>query len=60
MTMQEVQTVKRQLQQLNVELSRFKRELLTARVEELEQAIRRPAVRSCSGRFTIIRYQGDP
>jgi len=50
MKKQEVQAVKRQLQQLNVELRRFKKDLLTARVEELERTGRRPAFRSHAGR----------
>ncbi len=37
MTMDEVQAVKNELQQLSVELTRFKEELLTTRVKELEQ-----------------------
>jgi len=60
MKKQEVQAVKLQLQQLNVELRRFKRELLTARVEEIEQALPRPAVRSHSLNFNAVRYQDDP
>ena len=56
----EVQAVKRQLQQLGVELRNFKKELLTARVEEIEQTIHKPAVRSHSGRrdmFLASLYQ---
>jgi ribosomal protein L29 len=60
MKKQEVQAVRKQLQQLNVELRDLKKELLTARVEELEQTIRRPAVSSYSGRrdmFVASLYQ---
>ncbi len=57
---QEVQAVKRQLLQLNAELRRFKRELLVARVEEIEQTLREPAVRSHSLKFNAVGYQDDP
>ena len=39
MTLRELQTVKSQLQQLNLELRSLKQELLTARIKELEQMI---------------------
>ena len=45
MTMDEVQAVKNELERLNVELKRFKEELLTTRVKELEQVVRAPARR---------------
>ncbi len=45
MKLKEARAVKEQLQQLDVELRRFKAELLTARVAEIEQVIRRPAGR---------------
>jgi hypothetical protein len=45
MTMDEVQAVKNELRQLNVELKRFKEELLAARVKELEQVAHVPARR---------------
>lgn len=40
MKMQEVHAVKEQLQQLNLEVRKFKKEILIERAEELEQAIR--------------------
>jgi hypothetical protein len=45
MTMNEVQAVKNELEQLNVELKRFKEELLTARIEELKRIVHAPAKR---------------
>ena len=39
MKTEELQAVKNELQQLSVEVKRFKEELLTARVEELEQIV---------------------
>ena len=50
----EVQAVKGQLQQLVVEVRNFKKELLTARVEEIEQTIHKPAVRSHSAGGNIL------
>ena len=43
MTMEEFQALKNELEQLNVELKRFKEELLTARIEELRRIVRAPA-----------------
>ena len=40
MKLKEAQAVKKQLQQLDAELRRFEAELLTARVAEIEKAIR--------------------
>ncbi len=45
MKVKETKAVKKQLQQLDVELRRFKAELLSARVAEIEQVIRMPAGR---------------
>jgi peptidoglycan hydrolase CwlO-like protein len=45
MTMEEFQTLKNELQQLNVEMKRFKEELLTTRIEELKQIVHAPARR---------------
>ncbi len=45
MTMEEFQAAKNELEQLNVELKRFKEELLTARIKELEQIVHAPARR---------------
>ncbi len=45
MTMEEFQAAKNELEQLNVELKRFKEELLTARTEELRRIARAPARR---------------
>jgi hypothetical protein len=42
MTMEELQALKNELEQLNVELKGFKEELLTERVEELEQIAHSP------------------
>jgi hypothetical protein len=50
MKTEEFKALKNELQQLNVELNRFKKELLTARVEELEQAIHAPAKKARLGR----------
>ena len=44
--MDEVQALKNELEQLSVEVKRFKEELLTARIEELEQIVHAPARRS--------------
>lgn len=49
MKVKEVQAVKKQLQQLDEELRRFKAELLTARAAEIKQTISRSAVRSYPG-----------
>jgi hypothetical protein len=57
MKLKEAQTVKKQLQQLDVELRRFKAELLTARVAEIEKAIRRPAGRT---HLLHVRDHGEP
>ena len=46
MTMDEVQAVKNELQQVRVEVKRFKEELLTTRIEEFEQIVHAPARRS--------------
>jgi hypothetical protein len=53
MKRQDVQAVRRQLQQLEVELRRFKKELLNERAEELENIIRNRAVGSCSARCNM-------
>ncbi len=44
MDMEEFQALKNELQQLTVELKRFKEELLTTRVEELGQVVHAPRV----------------
>lgn len=49
MKLKEAQAVKKQLQQLDAELRRFKAELLTARVAEIEKAIRGPGCRAHQG-----------
>lgn len=41
--MRDVQVLKRELLELDVELKRFKEELLTTRAEELERIFRAPA-----------------
>lgn len=46
MTMKDVQALKKELLELDVELRRFKGEILTERIKQLEQKIRRPAGRS--------------
>ena len=46
MRTEELKALKNELQQLNVELKKFKEERLTARIKELEQIIRAPARRS--------------
>ncbi|MFH1716821.1 MAG: hypothetical protein ABIF19_05680 [Planctomycetota bacterium] len=46
MKMDEFHALKNELEQLNVELKRFKEELLTTRIEELEQIVHAPARRS--------------
>jgi len=46
MNMQDFQALKNELEQLNVELKRFKEELLTTRIEEMEQFVHAPARRS--------------
>jgi hypothetical protein len=46
MAMDEFQAVKNELEQLNVELKRFKEELRTTRIEELKQVVHAPARRS--------------
>ena len=46
MKMEEVQALGNELRQLNVELKRFKEELLTKRIEEFEQIVHAPARRS--------------
>jgi len=46
MTMKDVRALKNKLLELDVELKRFKGEILAARVEQLEQTIHRPASRS--------------
>lgn len=50
MKMEEVRTVREQLQQLDVELRRFKEELLSERVAEFERSIHRPASGSSLGK----------
>ncbi len=45
MTMEEFQAAKNELEQLGAELKRFKEELLTTRIEELEQIVHAPASR---------------
>ena len=52
MKLKEAQAVKKQLQQLDVELRRFKAELLTARVAEIEKAIRRPGAAALDLAYT--------
>jgi hypothetical protein len=42
MTMEEVQALRSELQQLSAEAKRFKEELLAARVEELERIAHAP------------------
>ena len=46
MNMQDFQALKNELEQLNVELKRFKEELLTTRIKEMEQFVHSPARRS--------------
>ncbi len=43
MTVEELHALKSELQQLNVEVKSFKKELLTTRTAELEQTSRAPA-----------------
>ena len=43
MTVEELHALKSELQQLDVELKRFREEHLIGRTEELEQTIRAPA-----------------
>ena len=45
MTMDELQAVKNELQQLSLEVKRFKEELLTTKIEELEQIVHASARR---------------
>ena len=45
MTMKDVQALKKELLELDVELTRFKGEILAARIKQLEQTIHRPASR---------------
>jgi len=45
MKTEELKALKNELQQLNVELKKFKEERLTTRIEELEQIIHAPARR---------------
>ncbi len=52
--MKEVQAVKKQLQQLDVELRTFKEELLVARVGELEQAIHSPGTNTRPGTGRVL------
>ena len=42
MTVEELHALKSELQQLNVEVKSFKKELLTTRTAELEQTFRTP------------------
>ena len=49
MKLKEAQAVKKQLQQLDAELRRFKAELLNARVAEIEKVIRSPGGRVNQG-----------
>ncbi len=46
MTMKDVQALKKELLELDVELTRFKGEILAARIKQLELTIHRPAIRS--------------
>ena len=46
MTRDEFQALKNELEQLDVELKRFKEELRTTRIEELKQVVHAPARRS--------------
>jgi len=59
MKMDEFYALKNELEQLNVELKRFKEELLTTRIEELEQIVHAPARRSHL-RITDINMLMDP
>jgi len=59
MTGEELRALKDKLQQLNVDLERFKEELLTSRVEELQRIIHAPVRRSCplANEITVLTDQ---
>ena len=54
MTIKDVQALKKELLELDVELKRFKGEILAARIKQLERTIRRPASRSRGGKRAML------
>ena len=57
MAVEDLHALKSELQQLNAELNRFKEELLTARIEELEQVFHAP-VGKANLRFSGVQLLG--
>jgi len=56
MTIKDVQALKKDLLELDVELKRFKGEILAARIKQIEQTIRRPASRSRAGKRAMLAH----
>ncbi|KPK38441.1 MAG: hypothetical protein AMJ65_12905 [Phycisphaerae bacterium SG8_4] len=54
MTMKDVQAFRKELLELDVELKRFKREILAGRIEQLERAIHRPTPRSHASTHALL------
>ena len=60
MTMKDVQALKKELLELDVELKRFKGEILSARIKQLEQTIHRPTSRSRARKRAMLAQYCSP